>query len=45
MQLLSKSLQNGQEKVRPLGNGLAENTIDWPEALRKLQNPTYYYKK
>jgi quinol monooxygenase YgiN len=22
-----------------------ENTIDWPEALRKLQNPTYYYKK
>jgi quinol monooxygenase YgiN len=22
-----------------------ENTIDWPEALRKLQDPTYYYKK
>ena len=22
-----------------------ENTIDWPEAFKKLQNPTYYYKK
>jgi hypothetical protein len=21
------------------------NAIDWPEALEKLQNPTYYYKK
>jgi hypothetical protein len=20
------------------------NTIDWPEALKKLENPTYYYK-
>ena len=22
-----------------------KNTIDWPEAFEKLQNPTYYYKK
>jgi quinol monooxygenase YgiN len=22
-----------------------ENTIDWSEALRKLENPTYYYRK
>jgi hypothetical protein len=21
------------------------DTIDWPEALKKLENPTYYYKK
>jgi hypothetical protein len=21
------------------------NTIDWPEALKKLEIPTYYYKK
>ena len=21
------------------------NTIDWSEALKKLENPTYYYKK
>ena len=21
------------------------NTIDWPEALKKLEKPTYYYKK
>ena len=21
------------------------NAIDWPEALEKLKNPTYYYKK
>jgi hypothetical protein len=22
-----------------------ENTINWPEAFKKLQHPTYYYKK
>ena len=22
-----------------------KNTIDWPEAFKKLQNPTCYYKK
>ena len=21
------------------------DSIDWPEALKKLENPTYYYKK
>ena len=21
------------------------NTIDWPGAFKKLENPTYYYKK
>ena len=21
------------------------NTIDWPEAMKKLERPTYYYKK
>ena len=46
MLLPSENSQNGAGE----GSAFVEwtspnNTIDWPKALKKLEIPTYYYKK